>query len=62
MSPPPLFAGKLPILEAVSLSSYFKTRNLPIFGNIKVIVYENDMRKNSSFLFTNFWVQLEIYM
>ena len=46
---PPFLAGRLPVLEAVSLSPFFK-RNLPVFdnnqlSNIKVIVYENDMRK-----------------
>ena len=47
-------------MEAVSLSLYFK-RNLSVFENnqlssIKVIVYENDMRKNSLFPFNNFSV------
>ena len=46
---PPFLAGRLPVLEAVSLSPYFK-RNLPVsennqFSNKKVIVYANDMRK-----------------
>ena len=55
---PPFLAGRFPLLEAVSLSPYFK-RNLPVFENnqfinIKIIVYENDMRKNSLFSFTNF--------
>ena len=55
---PPFLAGRLPVLEAVSLPPYFK-RNLPVFensqpSNIKVIVYANDMGKNSLFSFTNF--------
>ena len=55
---PPFFVGRLPVLGAVSLSPYFK-RNLPVFENnlilrIKVIVYENDMRKNSLFPFNIF--------
>ena len=55
---PPFLEGSLPVLEAVSLSPYFK-RNPPVFGNnqlsnIKVIVYGNDMRKNSLFSFSNF--------
>ena len=49
-------AGRLPVMEAVSLSPYFK-RNLPVFENnqfLNIKVYENDMRKNSLFSFTNF--------
>ena len=54
---PPFLVGRLPVLEAVSLSPYFK-RNPPVFGNnqfliIKNILYENDMSKNSLFSFTN---------
>ena len=46
---PPFLAGRLPVLEAVFLSPYFK-RNLHVFennqfSNIKVIVYENDLRR-----------------
>ena len=45
---PPFLAGRLPVFKAVSLSPYVK-RNLHVFennqfSNIKVIVYENDMR------------------
>ena len=52
------------MLEAVSLAPYFKG-NLPAFennqfSNIKVIVYENDMRKIVSFHLLIFQVQLEI--
>ena len=53
---PPFLAGRLPVLEAVSLSPYFK-RNLPVFENNQFLntkVYKNDMRKNSLFSFTNF--------
>ena len=55
---PSLFSREIPVLEAFSLSPYFK-RSLPVFennqfSNIKVIVYENNMRKNSLFSFTNF--------
>ena len=53
---PPFLAGRLSVLEAVSLSLYFK-RNLPVFENnqfLNIKVYENDMRKNSLFSFTNF--------
>ena len=55
---PPFLVVRLPVLEAVSPSPYFK-RNLPVFennqfSNIKVIVYANDMRKNGLFSFTNF--------
>ena len=61
----PFLIGRLPVLEAVSLSPYFK-RNLPVFennqfSNIKVIVHENDMRKKISlFHLLTFWAQLEI--
>ena len=56
---PPFLARRLPVFEAVSLSPNFK-RNLPVLkynnqlSNIKVIVYANDVRKNSLFSFTNF--------
>ena len=53
---PPFLAGRLPVMEAVSLSPYFK-RNLPVFENnqfLNIKVYENDMRKSSLFSFTNF--------
>ena len=54
---PSFLAGRLPVLEAVFLSPYFK-RDLPIsennqFSNIKVTVYANDMRKNSLSCFHN---------
>ena len=66
---PPFLAGRLSVLEAVSLCPYFK-RNLPVFennqfSNIKVIVYANDMRKKivcfHLLSFCQFWAQLEIY-
>ena len=53
---PPFLAWRLPVFEPVSLSPCFK-RNVPVFENNQVLnikVYENDMRKNSLFLFTNF--------
>ena len=61
---PPFLAGRLLVLEGVSLSPYFK-RSLPVFENnqfsdMKVIVYENDTRKNGLFHLLTFWAQLEI--
>ena len=61
---PPFLAGRLPVLEAVSLCPYFK-RNLPVFENNqfsdkKVIVYENDMRKIVSFYLLTFQAQVEM--
>ena len=55
---PPFLSGSLPVLEAVSLSPYFR-RNLPVLENnlflrTKVIVYENNMGKNSLFPFNIF--------
>ena len=55
---PPFLEGRLPVLEAVSPSPYFK-RNLPVFennqfSNMKFLVYANDMRKNSLFSSSNF--------
>ena len=46
---PPYLAERLPVLEAVCLSPYFK-RNFPVFednrfSNIKAIVNANDMRR-----------------
>ena len=59
----PFLAGRLPVIEAISLSPYFKI-NLPVFENnqfLNIKVYENDMRKNSLFSVTNFLGSLEIY-
>ena len=61
---PPFLAGRLPVLEAVSLSPYFK-RSLSVFKNnqfssIKIIVYENDMRKIVCFHLITSQAQLEM--
>ena len=51
---PPFLAGRLPVMEAVSL---FQEKS-PCFENnqfLNIKVYENDMRKNSLFSFTNFF-------